>query len=368
MNKEKFCNECGKTLTEQNTMEFNGNAMCQDCYDRLTISCDNCGERIWASDAEGNGNVTVCIHCYDNYYTHCENCGILIHCDSAFYEDNSDYPYCEHCYNARMEAPIKPYNHKPCPVFHGSGTLYMGVELEIDKGGEISENAEAIIDIANTDNNHIYCKHDGSIDDGFEMVSHPMTLEYHTKGMNWREVFEQAVSMGYRSHQTTTCGLHIHVNRSAFGDSIDEQEEAISKIIYLVENHWNELVRFSRRTEMSLTRWANRYGILTTAKETYKSAKGKHYGRYVAVNLENDNTIEFRLFRGTLNYDTFLATLQLIDEICNLAIHSDDKDIESLSWSLFVSAIDTDKKPELIQYLKDKRLYVNESTNEREEM
>ena len=110
MNKEKFCNECGKTLTEQNTMEFNGNAMCHDCYERLTVSCDNCGERIWASDAEGNGNVTVCIHCYDNYYTHCENCGVLVHCDSAFYEDNSDYPYCEHCYNARMEAPIKPYD------------------------------------------------------------------------------------------------------------------------------------------------------------------------------------------------------------------------------------------------------------------
>ena len=244
----------------------------------------------------------------------------------------------------------------------------MGVELEIDKGGEISENAEILTDIANTSNNHMYCKHDGSIDNGFEMVSHPMTLDYHTKSMNWREVFSHAVTIGYRSHQTSTCGLHIHVNRSAFGGDIEEQEDTISKIIFIVENFWNELVRFSRRTEASLNRWANRYGIMTTAKETYKSAKGKHYGRYVAVNLENDYTVEFRMFRGTLNYDTFFATLQLVDEICNLAIQNDDKYIESLSWSAFVTSINAEKKPELVQYLKDKRLYVNESTYEREEM
>lgn len=90
-------------------------------------------------------------------------------------------------------------------------------------------------------------------------------------------------------------------------------------------------------------------------------------GRYVAVNLENDDTIEFRLFRGTLRYKTFIATLQLVDEICFYAINLSDKEIEEITWSDFVSRI-LPKKFELIEYLKSKRLYVNETTEESEEM
>ena len=90
-------------------------------------------------------------------------------------------------------------------------------------------------------------------------------------------------------------------------------------------------------------------------------------GRYVAVNLENYNTIEFRIFRGTLRYKTFIATLQLVHEICRFAAQLDDKEMEGLSWSEFVSLIPSDK-PELIDYLKSKRLYINEITEESEDM
>ncbi len=87
----------------------------------------------------------------------------------------------------------------------------------------------------------------------------------------------------------------------------------------------------------------------------------------MAVNLQNYNTIEFRMFRGTLRYDTFIATLQLVDEICRLTVSMDDYDLEKLSWSEFVQRISKDSKPELIAYLKSKRLYINEDTTETEE-
>lgn len=211
--------------------------------------------------------------------------------------------------------------------------MFYGVELEIDKGGDY---AEEILNTANAHNLHLYAKHDGSIDDGFELVAHPMTLEYHTNTMNWSGVMDMALSLDYRSHQTQTCGLHIHVNRKAFGNDYDTQEDSISRIVHFVEMHWNELLKFSRRTEANMNRWASRYGISTTAKDTYKNAKAKHCGRYVAINLENYSTIEFRIFRGTLRYKTFLATLQLVDEICNLAIKLSDRELEGMSWSDFV--------------------------------
>ena len=79
-----------------------------------------------------------------------------------------------------------------------------------------------------------------------------------------------------------------------------------------------------------MNRWAARYGISTKAKDTYKNAKDKHMGRYVAVELENCNTIEFRLFRGTLLYSRFTATLQLVDGICRMAILLSDREIENM--------------------------------------
>lgn len=45
----------------------------------------------------------------------------------------------------------------------------------------------------------LYCKHDGSLDDGFEMVTHPMTLEYHMQKMPWKGVLHSAVEMAIRA-------------------------------------------------------------------------------------------------------------------------------------------------------------------------
>jgi hypothetical protein len=79
------------------------------------------------------------------------------------------------------------------------------------------------------------------------------------------------------------------------------------------------------------------------------------------VNLSNYSTIEFRLFRGTLRYETFIAALQLVDEICRIALRLHDYEMEELSWSEFVMRIDKETKPELSEYLKSRRLYVNET-------
>ena len=355
-----ICSECGAVLTEQTSSVIDGEIYCPDCLERLTTTCDCCGRRILRCDAESDGCIMLCRNCYEYSYTRCEGCGCIISNDEANYTDGDDYPYCDECYRKIEEEPIKSYGYKPEPIFYGSGNLFYGMELEIDKGGERGDYAEEILNTANAHNLHLYAKHDGSIDDGFELVSHPMTLEYHTNTMNWSDVMDMALSLDYRSHQTQTCGLHIHVNRKAFGNDYDTQEDSISRIVHFVEMHWNELLKFSRRTEANMNRWASRYGISTTAKDTYKNAKAKHCGRYVAINLENYSTIEFRIFRGTLRYKTFLATLQLVDEICNLAIKLSDRELEGMSWSDFVIQVDSKNKPELIEYLKARRLYVNE--------
>ncbi|MBR3462061.1 MAG: zinc-binding protein, partial [Clostridiales bacterium] len=181
----------------------------------------------------------------------------------------------------------------------------------------------------------------------------------------WEDIMKKAVSMGYRSHQTSTCGLHIHVNRNSLGETHDEQELVISHILFFVETHWAELLRFSRRSEYSMNRWAARYGYDKTGREILDKAKKGNNGRYAAVNLMNYSTIEFRMFRGTLKHNTLIAALELVNEICDLAMHLTEDDIAKMSWSEFVESIEA---PELIQYLKERRLYINEETNTEEDL
>lgn len=354
-----ICSVCGAELTEDTANKLNGRIYCKHCFSENTVICDCCRERISASDAIFEDGITLCHHCHEYHYTNCEDCGGLIHRDDANY--HNDYPYCDECYERFSHSSINSYDYKPEPVFYGSGDLFYGIELEIDGGGEYDSNATRILDIANSDNNVLYAKHDGSLNEGFELVSDPCTLDYHKNNINWQGIMDTAVNLGYCSHNTDSCGLHIHVNRSAFGDTYEEQEQVIARIVYFVEHHWNELVRFSRRSKSNLDRWAARYATISdSAQKTYKDAKNKHLGRYVAVNLTNSATIEFRIFRGTLKYKTMLAALQLTDEICRIAISHDDEALESMSWSDFV--LQLRDKPELIEYLKSKRLYVNELT------
>ena len=366
--KELVCVFCRKALTDNTCFELEGKNMCCDCYSSYTAECDDCGRRIFVSDNHGNRNITLCWGCYTDNYHHCEECGVLLHNDDVYYEDDSsDIPYCRSCYERIFDGAIKNYGYKPDPIFYGKNDLFLGVELEVDIGGEENDHAERITYPANRTEERMYCKHDGSIESGFEMVTHPMTLNYHKKEMPWTKIMDKAIEYGYRSHQTSTCGLHVHVGRKELGETYEIQEDVISRIVYFIEAHWNELLKFSRRTETNINRWASRYGLSNTTKETYdKAKKGNGMGRYVCLNLYNPFTIEFRIFRGTLKHSTFIATLELVHEICTQAMNTFDSSWEKMCWSEFVSKIDKDKKPALIQYLKSKQLYINE-LNESEE-
>ena len=123
------------------------------------------------------------------------------------------------------------------------------------------------------------------------------------------------------------------------------------------------MLKFSRRSEYAMNRWTARYGYENSPKAIMDKAK-KNYGRYVAVNLCNYHTIEFRLFRVTLKYNTLIATLELVNRICELAVLMDDDEIAKLSWSEFVAGI---TESEIIQYLKERSLYINEKIEETEE-
>lgn len=375
MNEWISCTRCGRSIEGQ-VFEIDGEYICEDCFEDETFTCDCCGTRHLTANSHSDENTIICGVCFDNHYHRCERCNCLVHDNDAYWD--SDYPYCSDCYNEDNEDEedddegfIHDYYYKPAPIFYHcpeeKKIRYYGIELEIDKGGKDDSNAEFISSIANRDDDVLYIKSDGSLEEGMELVSHPCSLMYHRKKFPWEKIMKAAVNLHYRSHNTTTCGYHIHIGRESLGNTVEEQEEVISRIMFFFESHWNELFKLSRRSEWALDRWAGRHGYNDKPKDILDKAKKSSKGRYACVNITNANTVEIRMFRGTLKLNTFLATLELVDMICENAIRLTDSEIHSQSWSDFVYDIPY-SYAELINYLKEKRLYINEPVETEEEL
>ena len=77
--------------------------------------------------------------------------------------------------------------------------------------------------------------------------------------------------------------------------------------------------------------------------------------KYQALNLLNSKTIEFRVFRGTLNYDTFIASMELclvIYRYCTTGKNNSEPALNN--WSRFIKYLNQFKFINLIEYI-DKR-------------
>ena len=178
------CDLCGAQhfITEAYDME--GLLICPDCLRQETEICQHCGTRIWRGDNAGDVVTPLCQSCYDMYYTRCSDCNEVIYESEAYYlDDDEDTPYCAQCAEGcRRSSGIHAYSYKPNPIFRGEGTRFFGVEPEIDEGGEDEGNARELLKLADSEEDElIYCKNDGSLSEGFEIVSHPFTLNFHTR-------------------------------------------------------------------------------------------------------------------------------------------------------------------------------------------
>lgn len=357
-----YCDDCDELVLEEDIIAVNDNHgfVCENCADDY-YTCSHC-RGLFSPDhiAVDTNYITLCDDCYEDHYFACEDCGEVYHVDYGRYID--DCVYCESCASDH-EADILPYNTKPTPVFFGDTRAGYGLEVEIDNG---NDREEAARDIQAAGEDHIYLKEDGSLSyKGMEIVTHPATLDYHVNHFPWADICRTALSYGYRSHDTDTCGLHIHASRSLFGDSILEQDLTIAKIMLLVDRWYDtHIVQFARRNLSKMRQWADKPNadIRPGDNDTdavYKSKKTAD-SRYKAVNLCNRNTIEFRFFRGTLRRDTIIASIQWVDTIIRYCRNTALKDLFNTSWEDIFS---NTEHAELTEYLKQRTLYNTKGGN-----
>ena len=383
----EICSICGKTR-EWNTAwwgDFRGLTLCMECHNKYIYTCGCCGGRfdtrqVPKSDTTIRGLV-LCPMCAEKVVSKCSNCGKK---DFEFTLSPKGKPVCADCINHAIscyhhaQSSFPFYAHREKGNYKSkqtcNGGLYFGMELEMDREqatrkGEPNWYKWALIDLVKLGKKEFYFETDCSLGyDGAELITYPHTIDAFY-AMNWEAILKKARANGYRSHNSGKCGLHLHFNRAFFGSTLEERTENIAKILVFYNIFWDDLVKFSRRTNPS--EWAGRPSIGLTSSESdnigkviesddnkkkiennAKQSAGCSGGyRYKAVNLCPRNTVEFRLMRGTLRYETFMATIDFSINVVLKAKELDWKQVwDYKNWL-------KDCKKETIEYMEERHCF-----------
>ena len=282
----------------------------------------------------------------DKGVTNCLRCGKEILYTQLYCFDGGN-GYCLECYvGAGGGRLIIDHSYKPTPIFCHMSTeketkreklLYLGIELEVEnRAVNLGDYAYDI-----QKNNGIYIKHDGSLERGFEIVSHPQTAKYHQKVFNWYNLLEQLRKDRFTSYDNGRCGLHIHVNKNFFNNKDD-----MLKIVLFFYKCFNRLKRFSKRRDMNYCKkWKQPLVEQVEAEKGSVCLSRNNDDRYSCINFQNHDTVEFRIYKGTLNYDRFLASILFTDAVCNfikdysLVFFTNKKHKVSYLWNEFLRYI-----------------------------
>ena len=321
-----------RDLNFQNFQRIFGQECCQKCQEDIhadhggsenLFHCVSCDSWELLDDSAYYNGTRYCDSCYDNVYT-CDDCGDQYwdgdghHCD----EDGSHL--------------INSYSYKPRPYFFGTASYHMGFELEVESdGNSIRDGAEVV---SNALGERIYLKEDGSLSQGFEIVTHPHSLNEYQTNFDW-SALRQLRRLGFRSWDTSTCGLHVHVSRTAFGLAHKRSD------IVKVQAHELRFMKLIYDNDRQISRLAGRTSNYATFEDKgHLVSKIKHgnqnNGRYSAINSENSETLEVRVFRGSLKPERVLMALELVqcavEYTRNLHVNASNK---ALSWMMFTGYV-----------------------------
>ena len=324
--------------------EVDNDALCEPCFDEdrnngNIFYCDRC--ECYTYDTQTYAGEYYCEPCYDQVIYYCDDCGENYHSERGHdcSEDDSD-------------GVIHNYSYKPAPEMFGQGKYFLGFELEVESTSRSKyDGAEKVQQILA---HHAYMKEDGSLNDGFEVVTHPHTLEAYNTQFNW-DFLGSLQRMGFRSWNTSTCGLHVHVSRTAFEpydnrtlsrkETILRRQAHELRFMKLIYDNQRQVERIAGRSS-NYSSFEDKGSLVPKVKNSYQSN-----GRYSAVNTENYLTLEVRVFRGSLKEMRVRSALEFVhasvEYTRGLKVTGKNN---ALTWSKFVAYVVTneDKYPNLL--------------------
>ena len=249
--------------------------------------------------------------------------------DACFKCNESKYKI--HSYSTRVPSLLKfkAKNVKP-------STVYLGIELEY----EATDRNMAKIKVGKALHGHAIMKSDGSIRNGFEIVTCPATLDIHLE--EFKKFYDNFPKELFQASNT---GMHVHVSRKPLN-------------VFTVGKMTEFLNRSDNKPFIAYIagRIDNSYAKITNRTVTFPFLNGLGGERYNALNLSNQETIEFRIFSTPSNWEQFASRLefcQALTDYCQPAqVNTSLKQLTG--YPSFINWLQHNRKayPELSNYLK----------------
>ncbi|NDD54455.1 hypothetical protein EBZ39_11365 [bacterium] len=294
-----------------------------------TGTCEDCGE-IAVYDQMHREALTanlICNSCREDHYVHSDYYDAIVHLDherTAYDRDGEEVTIDERDNDFYYSAEHDEYRHRSTRDrgvirdYHASKNYFvpiaddwtrennrlLGIELEVEVvNGDRNDAAKKIHDNVNGNEfgHRVFFERDGSLSNGFEIITQPMSLPIARETFGFLK--DSNMIRNLRSHRTSTCGLHVHVSRTGLSNV------QIARAVVFINDP---------RNDAFITALARRYNTgFCNIRDKELATAHLPADRYEAVNLTCRNTIEFRIFRGSLKYDAVIAAVEFCHALLN---------------------------------------------------
>ena len=337
-----YCDYCGDIELRDDLLWLENNE---------TLVCEHCTEHndniIWCEDHDcyeyqdddniitlANGN-TICYNAFEyGDYFFCEDCEQYFHIDYACYSELDECYFCEDCIGDHVSEYISEYHDHDYDEFkmtdedeENDNKLFFGIELEIESNSRHNKHDDLAEAILNLTDDFVF-EQDGSLINGFEIISMPFSRNYMKETLE-DDLYAMLQTINKHNYEgKNTCGLHFHISYDAI--------RSIPNLLKIVEFYKEELTILSRREESSLNRWSpfytKNFDKEEITNEMIEEIVDDYQSRYHAINLDNNYTVEFRIFKSTTDHKTLMATWELVN---NIVAYANDYDVELKSMPSF---------------------------------
>jgi hypothetical protein len=270
-------------------------------------------------------DIETCTNCGNESVTELMIDKVCHHCLDASFK--------LHNYSTRVENMLKFKATRVRP-----NTVYLGCELEY----ETNNRNRAQLGVGKLMHGHALMKTDGSIRNGFEIVTCPATLDIH---LDIFKKFYDNIPPDLKI--ANNVGMHVHISRKPLS------QLTIGKLIEFLNRLDNKefIHHIAGRID-------NQYARMESDRTLTFLRKHRSGGnRYNALNLNNEKTIEVRLFATPMNYKEFASRLQFVQALvdyCSPA-QSNESLKKQTHYESFMHWLSSRKRmfPELSYHLKE---------------
>lgn len=239
-----------------------------------------------------------------------------------YYHSSDGCPACMvqfavHSYRTRAEdtLPFKDEGEK-APV-------HLGIELEyencVGKARQVYESLP----------NHVILKRDGSIRNGFEIVTCPGTLASHKKA--FKGFYDKVDGL----QSLSNCGMHVHIDKKKLSHM------QVGKMLYFLNNKANLpfIVKVAGRSPNNFCNVDDNIAITSGfSRDSFGEAHRRGNSKYSILNTGPTATVEVRIFAAPKDEKELFSRLEFVQALVDFT-KAAVAGVRELTWDKFKSFV-----------------------------